>query len=63
MAANDDVKRAPFIHEWIEVAKRRIKDFDEGKVEGIPIEDVFRELEEEFGEDHERSEPRKEDHR
>jgi putative addiction module component (TIGR02574 family) len=35
--------------EWIEEAKRRIKDFDEGRSQGIPAEDVFRELEEEFG--------------
>lgn len=35
--------------QWIEVAKRRAKELDDGTVEGIPAEDVFRELEEEFG--------------
>ena len=34
---------------WIEVAKRRAAEIDEGKVECIPAEEVFRELREELG--------------
>ena len=34
---------------WIEVIKRRVAEIDEGKVECIPAEEVFRELREELG--------------
>ncbi|NQU26403.1 MAG: addiction module protein [Candidatus Nealsonbacteria bacterium] len=34
---------------WMEVAKRRIAEINEGKVECIPAEEVFRELREELG--------------
>ncbi len=34
---------------WIEVAKRRAKELDDGTETGIPAEEVFRQLEEELG--------------
>jgi hypothetical protein len=36
-------------NEWIEVAKRRAKELDDGTEPGIPAEEVFRQLEEELG--------------
>jgi len=33
---------------WIEVAQRRAAELAEGKVQGIPAEEVFRKLDEEF---------------
>ncbi len=35
--------------QWIEVAKRRAKDLDDGTERGIPAEEVFRQLDEELG--------------
>ena len=35
--------------QWIEVAKRRAKELDDGTQPGIPAEEVFRQLEEELG--------------
>jgi hypothetical protein len=35
--------------QWVEVAQRRSRELREGKVEGIPAEDVFSELERELG--------------
>ncbi len=35
--------------QWIEVAKRRAKELDDGTEQGIPAEEVFRQLEEELG--------------
>ena len=35
--------------QWIEVAKRRAKELDDGTEPGIPAEEVFRQLEEEVG--------------
>jgi putative addiction module component (TIGR02574 family) len=34
---------------WIEVAKRRAKELEDGVVQGIPAEEVFRKLREEVG--------------
>lgn len=34
---------------WLEVAKRRSAELVEGKVQGVPAEEVFRELEQEVG--------------
>ena len=34
---------------WIEVAKRRAKELEEGTVQGIPAEEVFRRVREEVG--------------
>ena len=36
-------------NQWIEVAKRRAKELDDGTESGIPAEEVFRQLEEELG--------------
>ena len=36
-------------NQWIEVAKRRAKELDDGTEPGIPAEEVFRQLEEELG--------------
>ncbi len=30
--------------DWYDVAEARIKDFEEGRVEGIPAEEVFRQM-------------------
>ena len=35
--------------QWIEVAKRRAKELDDGSEPGIPADEVFRQLEEELG--------------
>jgi hypothetical protein len=49
LASLEEIETPPDIREkWIAVAKRRAAELAEGKVEGIPAEDVFRELEEEF---------------
>jgi hypothetical protein len=36
-------------NQWIEVAKRRAKELDDGAEAGIPAEELFRRLEEELG--------------
>ena len=36
-------------NQWIEAAKRRAKELDDGTESGIPAEEVFRQLEEELG--------------
>jgi hypothetical protein len=35
--------------QWIEVAKQRAKELDDGTEPGIPAEEVFRQLEDELG--------------
>jgi hypothetical protein len=35
--------------QWIEVAKRRARELDDGTEPGIPADEVFRQLEEELG--------------
>ncbi len=38
----DDLSQAEIEKLWLEEAERRLKEFREGKVRGIPAEEVFR---------------------
>ena len=49
LASLDETETPDSQQLWIEVAQRRAAELAEGRVEGIPAEDVFRELEEELG--------------
>jgi hypothetical protein len=37
------------VKQWIEIAKRRAKEMDDGTEPGVPAEEVFRQREEELG--------------
>jgi putative addiction module component (TIGR02574 family) len=37
----DELSEAEIEEMWLEVAERRLREFDEGKVRGIPAEEVF----------------------
>jgi len=49
LASLDETETPDSQQLWIEVAQRRAAELAAGKVEGIPAEDVFRDLEEELG--------------
>jgi putative addiction module component (TIGR02574 family) len=45
----DETETPDPLDAWIAVAQRRAKELEEGVVQGIPAEDVFRQLREEVG--------------
>ncbi len=49
LASLDEAQTPEVSRKWLDLAKRRAEEMASGKVQGIPAEEVFRELEQEVG--------------